>query len=98
MVKHIVIFKFSGHEEQRRELANKFADALRALPQQINELQSIEVGVNINDKEDADLVLTATARNLDDVAIYSAHPAHVAAVAIVKPYIALRACVDYSFE
>ena len=32
-----------------------------------------------------DLVLTATADSLEDVAIYSAHPAHVAAVQIIAP-------------
>ena len=96
MVKHVVTFKFKGTPEQRHECASKFADALRALPAQIQQLKSIEVGINENPAETWDLVLTATADSLEDVAIYSAHPAHVAAVAIIAPFKESRACVDYS--
>ena len=95
MVKHIVTFKFKGTPEERKEVAEKFAEALRALPQQIEQLKSIEVGININPAEEYDLVLTAIADNLEDVAIYSAHPAHVDAVKIIAPYKESRACVDY---
>lgn len=97
MVKHIVTFKFKGTPEERKEVAQKFADALVKLPEQIEELFSIEVGINENPAESWDLVLTATAPSLEDVAKYSAHPAHVAAVQIIAPYKEERACVDYSF-
>lgn len=97
MVKHIVTFKFKGSEEERKAVAQKFADALMQLPQQIEELFSIEVGINVNPAETWDLVLTATAASLEDVAKYSAHPAHVAAVQIIAPYKEERACVDYVF-
>ena len=96
MVKHIVTFKFKGTDEQRKEVARQFAEALIALPDEIEQLKSIEVGINENPKESWDLVLTATADSLEDVAIYSAHPAHVAAVQIIAPYKADRACVDYT--
>ncbi|MBD5356465.1 MAG: Dabb family protein [Bacteroides sp.] len=96
MVKHIVTFKFKGDEQQRKEVAQKFAEALLQLPEQIEQLISIEVGINENPKETWDLVLTATAASLEDVAIYSAHPAHVAAVQIIAPYKEERACVDYT--
>lgn len=96
MVKHIVTFKFKGTDEQRKKVARQFADALLALPSQIEELKSIEVGINENPKETWDLVLTATADSLEDVAKYSAHPAHVAAVQIMAPYKEDRACVDYT--
>lgn len=95
MVKHIVTFKFKGTEEERKEVARKFAEALVQLPDDIPQLKSIEVGININPAETWDLVLTACADSLEDVAIYSAHPAHQAAVAIIGPYKLERACVDY---
>lgn len=95
MIKHTVMFKFKGDEATRREVAGRFADALRALPEQIDQLKSIEVGINVNPAEKWDLVLTATADTLEDVAAYSAHPAHVAAVQITAPYKEERACVDY---
>ncbi len=96
MVKHIVTFKFKGSDEERQNVARQFAEALIALPDQIDELKSIEVGINKNPKETWDLVLTATAETLEDVAKYSAHPAHVAAVQIIAPYKEDRACVDYT--
>lgn len=95
MVKHVVTFKFKGTAQERHECASKFAEALLALPSQIDELKSIEVGINENPAETWDLVLTATADSLEDVAKYSAHPAHVAAVKIIAPYKDARACVDY---
>lgn len=96
MVRHIVTFRFTGTAEQRNATAEKFRAALLALPSQINELKSIEVGINENPAEADDLVLIAEAETLSDVAIYSAHPAHQAAVALIKPFIASRACVDYT--
>lgn len=95
MIKHVVTFKFKGEPAERKEYAQKFADALLALPAQIEELKAIEVGLNVNSSEDWDLVLTATAESLEDVAKYSAHPAHVEAVKIIAPVKEARACVDY---
>ena len=89
------MFKFKGTPEEKKEVASKFAEALLELPSQIEELKSMEVGLNINPEETWDLVLTATAETLKDVAIYSAHPAHQDAVAIIAPYKEARACVDY---
>lgn len=96
MVKHVVCFKFKGSDEQRKDVARRFAEALVQLPDEIEQLISIEVGINENPKETWDLVLTATAASLEDVAVYSAHPAHMAAVSIIAPYKEDRACVDYT--
>lgn len=97
MVKHIVMFKLKGTPEERREVANKFAEALMALPSQIEPLQSMEVGLNENPAEDWDVVLTAVVPTMADVAVYAAHPAHVAAAAILRDHKEARACVDYNF-
>ena len=95
MVKHIVMFKFKGSPEEKKEIATKFAEALIQLPAEIPQLISIETGININPAETWDFVLTASAKSMEDVAIYSAHPAHQAAVAIIAPFKEDRACVDY---
>lgn len=95
MVKHVVMFKFKGTSEERKEVAGKFMEALVQLPDDIPQLKSIDVGINMNPAEEWDLVLTATADSMEDVAIYSAHPAHQAAVAIIAPFKEARACVDY---
>lgn len=98
MIKHVVTFKFKGSPEERRAVAESFEEALMKLPAQIPQLLSIEVGRNVNPNEEWDLVLTALAKNLEDVAIYSAHPAHQEAVALIAPYKDKRACVDYQIE
>ena len=96
MVKHIVMFKLTGEDSVRREVAEKFAEALRALPAQIDVLQSIEVGLNENPGEDWDVVLTAIVPTMADVEVYAKHPAHVAAAGLLARHKELRACVDYN--
>lgn len=95
MVKHIVTFKLSGTPEERREVAQRFSDALLALPAVIDVLESMEVGINENPAEDWDVVLTAIVPTMADVETYAKHPAHVAAAGILAGHKESRACVDY---
>lgn len=95
MVKHIVAFKLKGSAQERLELSKKFKDALEALPEKIEVLRSIEVGINQNPEESWDIVLTAVVDNMEDVKTYAMHPAHVSAAAIIAPARESRACVDY---
>ena len=95
MVKHVVMFKFKGTPDERKEVSRKFMEALIQLPCEIPQLKSIDVGINMNPAETWDMVLTATADSMEDIAIYSAHPAHQDAVAIIAPFKEDRACVDY---
>lgn len=97
MVKHIVTFKLTGTDAERREVSAKFKAALEALPAQIDVLQSIEVGINQNPAESWDVVLTAIVPTMADVAIYARHPAHVAAAGLLAGHKDSRACVDYEF-
>ena len=96
MTKHIVTFQLTGTEQERLEIAQRFKTALEALPEQIDVLQSIEVGINENPAEQWDVVLTAIVPSLSDVEIYAKHPAHVAAAALLAGHKANRACVDYN--
>ena len=66
-----------------------------ALPEQIDVLESMEVGLNENPAEDWDIVLTAIVPSMEDVEKYARHPAHVAAASIIASHKAERACVDY---
>lgn len=97
MVKHIVTFKLKGDEALRKETARRFRDALMALPEVIEPLQSMEVGINENPAESWDIVLTAVVPTMADVEVYAKHPAHLAAAAIIAPHKESRACVDYEF-
>ena len=69
MVKHIVCFKLSGSDEERREIALRFKNALMELPSKIDVLKSMEVGINENPSEDWDVVLTAVVGSMDVVGI-----------------------------
>lgn len=95
MVKHIVSFKLSGTPEERKEVALKFKAALEALPEQIEVLRSMEVGINANPNETWDVVLTAVVDTMADVEVYAKHPAHVAAAGLLAGHKDSRACVDY---
>lgn len=95
MVKHIVIFKFTGSEAEKAEACRRFKNALEALPEAIPCLQSIEVGINQNPSESWDIALTAEVPTMADVEVYAKHPAHVAAAALIKSQIESRACVDF---
>lgn len=97
MVKHIVSFRLSGAPGERRRVAEAFRDALLALPDVIEPLQSIEVGINENPAEEWDVVLTAILPDMASVEIYAKHPAHVAAAGLLAGHKEARACVDYSF-
>lgn len=97
MVKHIVTFKLTGTDEERLAIAKQFKQALEALPETIDVLQSIEVGINENPNESWDVVLTAVVDTMDDVEVYAKHPAHVAAASLLAGHKADRACVDYIF-
>lgn len=95
MVKHIVSFQLQGTPDERRRVATAFKNALEALPDQIDVLRSIEVGLNANPAEDWDVVLTAVVDRMEDVAVYARHPAHVAAAALLGEHKKARACIDY---
>lgn len=97
MVKHIVAFKLTGTDVERREVALKFKEALLALPEQIDVLRSMEVGINENPNETWDVVLTAVVDTMADVEVYAKHPAHVAAACLLAGHKGDRACVDYEF-
>ena len=97
MVKHIVTFKFKGTAKERLNIANEFKAALLALPGKIEVLRSMEVGINENPSETWDLTLIAVVDKMEDVDVYAKHPAHVAAVSIIKDAKEDRACVDYNF-
>lgn len=98
MIKHIVSFKLRGTQEERMEVASRFRDALLELPEKIDCLKSMEVGINCNAAEKWDLVLTALVENMEDLSRYANHPLHLAAADIIKNNKEDRACVDYIVE
>ena len=95
MVKHIVMFKLKGTAEERRAVASQFKAALEALPEKIDVLRSIEVGLNQNPAETWDVVLTAVVDKMADVEVYAKDPGHVAAAGLLGEHKDMGAGVDY---
>ena len=97
MVKHIVMFKLKDtlSKEEKLVVMKDFKAAIEALPAQIDVIRKIFVGFNINEAEQWDICLESEFDSLDDVKVYAAHPAHVAAAGILKDAKQDRACVDY---
>lgn len=98
MVKHIVLFRLDDQlpQEQLTRLVQDFRTAILALPARIPLIRRIEVEANINPDEKFHIALCGEFDSLDDVRAYAVHPDHVAAAGIIKPYIAARACTDYT--
>lgn len=98
MVKHIVLFRLDDQlpQEQLARLVQDFRTAILALPARIPLIRRIEVEANINPDEKFHIALCGEFDSLDDVRAYAVHPDHVAAAGIIKPYIAARACTDYT--
>ena len=99
MVKHIVLFKLKDtlSTAEKLNIMEDFKTSIEALKDTIDCIRSIEVGININDAESWDMVLTSDFDSLEDVKVYAAHPAHIAAASIIKDAKADRACVDYQY-
>ncbi len=97
MVKHIVMFKLCGTAEERSEVAREFKEALLRLPDEIDCLVSMEVGINENPAETWDVVLSAVVPDMASVELYAKHPAHIAAAGLLAGHKEARACVDYEF-
>ena len=97
MVKHIVLFKLKENLSvtEKQDIMQRFKAAIEALPQTISSIRQIHVGCNMNPAEQWDLCLDSTFDSLEDVQAYAAHPAHLAAAAILKDAKEGRACTDF---
>lgn len=94
MIVHIVMFAFK--EENKDENVAKAKRMLEALPEQIDSLLSMEVGVDFNGSERAmDLVLTSTFETKEGLLVYATHPAHLEVVTFIKEVTSESKVVDY---
>ncbi|WP_430814581.1 Dabb family protein [Carboxylicivirga sp. RSCT41] len=99
MIKHIVLFKLKSFENEalKTQKLNEIKDGLLALDSRIDELKSIEVGLNCNENEEFDIALTTTFSNMADLDIYAKHPDHVAVAKIIREVLEARSCVDFEY-
>ena len=93
MLKHVVMFTFEP--DYKADLSEAKAK-LEALVNQIPELISMEVGLNLLPSERAmDLVLIAQVKDEAGLAAYQVHPAHQEVVSFLKQRASLSKVVDY---
>ena len=92
MIKHLVFWKLK--EENKAENAQRIKQGLEALVGQIDGLNKLEVGININPKG-WDLCLYGEYRDREALAFYQNHEKHKAMQQIVHAAMLERAVVDY---
>ncbi|BDB02208.1 Dabb family protein [Clostridium botulinum] len=98
MIKHIVMWKLKEFAEGKSKLenANIIKINLEDLKHKIDEVKLIEVGVNINNSQQAyDVVLYSEFENLEDLNLYQNHPDHVKVGEFINKVKEERIITDY---
>jgi len=94
MIVHIVMFKFK--EENKASNLKIVGEKLNALVSKIDELKSIEVGVDFNHSFRAfDLSLYSTFNSKEDLDAYAVHEEHLKVVSLIKEVTSESKVVDY---
>ncbi len=80
----------------RESQAHELQARLEALPVAIPDIQRLEVGINVSaSARAADVVLVAEFGSPEELAAYSAHPAHQEVVAFIRGIAEESRVVDY---
>ena len=98
MVKHIILWtlkeELSGAE--KAEVKKNIKTGLENLKGKISCLTEIQVETEGLETSTADLMLNSTFDSADALKAYASHPDHVyVADTYVRPYTALRSCLDF---
>lgn len=98
MVKHVIIWTLKDQysEEEKLKIKADIKEGLEGLSGKISGLLDIKVYTNVLSSSNADLMLDSSF--VDEAALkgYAVHPEHVAvADGKVRPYTALRSCLDF---
>jgi len=97
MIVHIVMFKFK--DDNKEANIQKAKEMLQALESKIEELLSIEVGINFDIAERAfDLSIYTKFNSKEDLNSYAVHPEHLKVVEFIKSVVSESKVVDYILE
>ncbi len=101
MIKHIVMWTIREGDTPRAKV-ERMAEVkarLSALPEEISEIESLEVFFNspLAVPDNFDVLLSATFRTWADLEAYQRHPAHVRVAEYIKNIRHQRAVVDYEY-
>jgi hypothetical protein len=98
MITHIVQWKVKDQADglDKTSILEKIRTDLEALPERIDEIISLQVGLNQKPSEAAsDVVLLSTFGDWQDLERYQVHPAHVAVASYLKTVVTERRVVDF---
>ena len=98
MVKHVILWTLKSEfsEEEKEQIKSGIKQGLEGLLGQIPGLTEIKVYTNGLPSSTADVMLDSSFESADALKAYSSHPAHVAvADTKVRPYTAVRSCLDF---
>ena len=101
MVKHIILctLKADLPNEEKAEIKKGIKKGLEGLSGKIPGLIEIKVETGRLDSSNADLMLDSTFENEEALKAYSVHPLHVnVANDKVRPYTAVRSCLDFEIK
>ncbi|RLA80382.1 MAG: Dabb family protein [Epsilonproteobacteria bacterium] len=94
MIVHIVFLQFKELDKEQNIL--KVKELLELLPCKIDELKSLEVGINFDEAPRAmDLALYTTFNTKEDLSTYAIHEEHLKVVSVIKEVTEYSKVVDY---
>ena len=98
MVKHVILWtlkdEYTGSEKD--EIKQGIKEGLEGLKGKVPGLTEIKVNINPLESSNCDVMLDSTLESEEALKGYAVHPAHVeVANTKVRPYTAVRTCMDY---
>lgn len=95
MIKHVILWKLKDElgKEEKESVKKGIKEGLAG---QIPGLIDVHVNINGLESSTADVMLDTTFESVDALKAYAVNPKHVAvADGKVRPYTAIRSCLDY---
>ena len=98
MVKHVILWTLKEElsASEKEEVKRGIKEGLEGLAGKIPGLMDIKVNIDGLSSSNADLMLDSTFEDEEALKGYAVHPEHVVvADGKVRPYTAIRSCLDY---
>ncbi len=97
MIKHVVLFKFKQGASEAR--FTELEARMKALPGQIPEIRSYELGLDVARSERSyDFALVSAFDDMEALKRYQEHPAHQEVLAIVKELFGQIIVADFPYQ
>lgn len=99
MVKHIILWQLKEDIKDKDSVKNGIKENLESLAGKVPGLLKVNVVIEGLESSNADVMLDCELESEEALKGYQKHPEHVAvADTYVRPYTAVRVCMDYNVE